>query len=191
MTGGNSDKEVFSKPRELSGNLSEKTTETCNTYNMLKLTRHLFTWEALPLYADYYERALYNHILSSQDPVSGGVTYYHTLHPGGAKHFHFPFRDNTCCVGTGYENHAKYGEAIYYRTADRKGLYVNLFIASVLNWKEKGLVLHQETDYPDKASTKLTITAAPVEGVRMPMMLRYPSWAVKGVTVKINGKNNP
>lgn len=70
---------------------------------MLKLTRHLFTWEALPLYADYYERALYNHILSSQDPVSGGVTYYHTLHPGGAKHFHFPFRDNTCCVGTGYE----------------------------------------------------------------------------------------
>lgn len=188
VTGGNSDKEVFSKPRELSGNLSEKTTETCNTYNMLKLTRHLFTWEALPLYADYYERALYNHILSSQDPVSGGVTYYHTLHPGGAKHFHFPFRDNTCCVGTGYENHAKYGEAIYYRTADRKGLYVNLFIASVLNWKEKGLVLHQETDYPDKASTKLTITAAPVEGVRMPMMLRYPSWAVKGVTVKINGK---
>lgn len=158
---------------------------------MLKLTRHLFTWEALPLYADYYERALYNHILSSQDSVSGGVTYYHTLHPGGAKHFHFPFRDNTCCVGTGYENHAKYGEAIYYRTADRKGLYVNLFIASVLNWKEKGLVLHQETDYPDKASTKLTITAAPVEGVRMPMMLRYPSWAVKGVTVKINGKNNP
>lgn len=67
-------------------------------------------------------------------------------------------------------------------------MYVNLFIASVLNWKEKGLVLHQETDYPDKASTKLTITAAPVEGVRMPMMLRYPSWAVKGVTVKINGK---
>ena len=96
VTGGNSDKEVFSKPRELSCNLSDNTTETCNTYNMLKLTRHLFTWEALPHYADYYERALYNHILSSQDSVSGGVTYYHTLHPGSAKHFHLPFSDNTC-----------------------------------------------------------------------------------------------
>lgn len=188
VTGGNSDKEIFSKPRELSENLSENTTETCNTYNMLKLTRHLFTWDASPAYADYYERALYNHILSSQDPASGGVTYYHTLHPGSGKAFHYPFRDNTCCVGTGYENHAKYEEAIYYKTADGQGLYVNLFIPSVLNWKDKGIAVRQETTYPDEAFTKLTITTAPAGGIQMPVLLRYPSWAVNGVTVKVNGK---
>lgn len=188
VTGGNSDKEIFSKPRELSTNLSENTTETCNTYNMLKLTRHLFTWDASPVYADYYERALYNHVLSSQDPASGGVTYYHTLHPGSAKAFHYPFRDNTCCVGTGYENHAKYEEAIYYKAADGQGLYVNLFIPSVLNWQDKGIAVRQETTYPDEASTRLTITTAPTSGIQMPVLLRYPSWAVNGVTVKVNGK---
>lgn len=188
VTGGNSDKEIFSKPRELSQNLSENTTETCNTYNMLKLTRHLFTWDASPVYADYYERALYNHILSSQDPVSGGVTYYHTLHPGSAKNFHYPFHDNTCCVGTGYENHAKYEEAIYYKTADGQGLYVNLFIPSVLNWWEKGIVIRQETAYPDEASTELTIDTVPTGGIKIPVFLRYPSWATNGVTVKVNGK---
>ena len=191
VTGGNSDKEVFSQPRKLSENLSENTTETCNTYNMLKLTRHLFTWDASPVYADYYERALYNHILSSQDPASGGVTYYHTLHPGSAKNYHLPFRDNTCCVGTGYENHAKYGEAIYYKMADGQGIYVNLFIASVLNWKEKGLTIRQETTYPDEASTRLTIADAPVGGVQMSVMLRYPAWATNGIVVKVNGKKQP
>lgn len=188
VTGGNSDREIFSEPGKLSNCLGENTTETCNTYNMLKLTRHLFIWDALPTYADYYERALYNHILSSQNPVSGGVTYYHTLHPGSAKNFQFPFKDNTCCVGSGYENHAKYGEAIYYKTADQKGLYVNLFIASELNWKEKGLVIRQETSYPDEASTQIIVAEAPVSGMQMPIRLRYPSWAANGVTVKVNGK---
>lgn len=188
VTGGNSDKEIFYKSKELSEHLSENTTETCNTYNMLKLTRHLFAWDAQPVYADYYERALYNHILSSQDPVTGGVTYYHTLHPGSGKHFHYPFRDNTCCVGTGYENHAKYGEAIYYKTNDQRGLYINLFIPSVLNWKEKEFMIRQETSFPDEASTKLMITRAPSQGIQMPLMLRYPSWAINGVVVRVNGK---
>lgn len=188
VTGGNSDKEVFCEPRKLSENLSENTTETCNTYNMLKLTRHLFIWDTLPIYADYYERALYNHILSSQDPVSGGVTYYHTLCPGGFKKYHYPFRDNTCCVGTGYENHAKYGEGIYYLATGQKGIFVNLFIPSVLNWKEEGVVIRQETDFPDKAAIKLVIDSASVDGVRMSMMLRYPLWALDGVVVKVNGK---
>ena len=188
VTGGNSDHEVFNPAGKLSDYLSEYTTETCNTYNMLKLTRHLFTWKALPVYADYYERALYNHILSSQDPVSGGVTYYHTLHPGSAKGFQFAFVNNTCCVGTGYENHAKYGEAVYYRTSDDNGLYVNLFIASELNWQEKELTLRQETAFPDEASTALTVVHAPASGIRMPILLRYPAWATSGVTVRINGR---
>lgn len=188
VTGGNSDREIFNEAGKFSDYLGENTTETCNTYNMLKLTRHLFAWEAHPRYADYYERALYNHILSSQDPVSGGVTYYHTLRPGSAKHYHLPVHDNTCCVGTGYENHAKYGEAIYYRTADRNGLYVNLFIASELNWKDKGLVIRQQTAFPDEAGTMLTIAEAPAAGVRIPVLLRYPSWATSGLTVRVNGK---
>lgn len=190
VTGGNSDREVFSQPYKLSEQLGENTTETCNTYNMLKLTRHLFTWNASSKYADYYERALYNHILSSQDPVSGGVTYYHTLPPGSHKVYHYPFKDNTCCVGTGYENHAKYGEAIYYRTPDDKGLYVNLFIASELDWAGKGLRLRQETNFPDEGSTRLHIIDAPSGRCEVALYLRCPSWAEAGgdVIVKVNGK---
>ncbi|MGI6218662.1 MAG: beta-L-arabinofuranosidase domain-containing protein [Bacteroidaceae bacterium] len=189
VTGGNSEGEYFGEPGKLSTRLGENTTETCNTYNMLKLTRHLFTWTASPEYADYYERALLNHILSSQNPETGGVTYFHTLHPGSAKDFNMPFRDHTCCVGTGYENHAKYGEAIYYRRADGDGLYVNLFIASELTWKDKGLVVRQETQFPDESATKLTFRT-PSSGVRMPLYLRWPSWAVDGVRVKVNGKKH-
>lgn len=186
VTGGNSDSEYFGQPGKLSERLGQNTTETCNTYNMLKLTRHLFTWDALPGYADYYERALYNHILSSQNPETGGVTYFHTLHPGSAKDFNMPFIAHTCCVGTGYENHSKYGEAIYYRTSDDKGLYVNLFIASELDWKKKGIKLRQETSFPEEASTRLTVSAeTPVD---LTLHLRYPVWAVDGVKVKVNGK---
>jgi DUF1680 family protein len=186
VTGGNSQDEYFGEPGKLANRLGENTTETCNTYNMLKLTRHLFIWDASAGEADYYERALYNHILSSQDPISGGVTYFHTLHPGSEKEYNMPFEDHTCCVGTGYENHAKYGEAIYYKTADQNGLYVNLFIASELNWKEKGLTLRQETSFPDVSATKLVFKLE--KSVKMPVYLRYPYWATKGITVKVNGK---
>ena len=188
VTGGNSDNEVFNEPGKFSNHLGVNTTETCNTYNMLKLTRHLFTWDARPEYADYYERALYNHILSSQDPVSGGVTYYHTLHPGSAKYFHLPYRDNTCCVGTGYENHAKYGEAIYYRTGDDNGLYVNLFIASELHWDEKGIVIRQDTSFPDSSYSSISFVETPKRGQKLSLNIRYPSWAVSGATVKVNGR---
>ena len=187
VTGGNSDGEYFGEAGKLSERLGESTTETCNTYNMLKLTRHLFAWNALPQYADYYERALFNHILSSQNPETGGVTYFHTLHPGNAKDFNMPFRDHTCCVGTGYENHAKYGEAIYYKTADEKGLYVNLFIASELTWKDKGVRVRQETQFPDVSATRLTILTNGSD-VALPLYLRYPAWATQGVTVRVNGK---
>lgn len=186
VTGGNSDSEYFGKAGNLSTRLGENTTETCNTYNMLKLTRHLFLRNADPAYADYYERALFNHILSSQNPESGGVTYFHTLHPGSKKTYHIPFIAHTCCVGTGYENHAKYGEAIYYKAADGEGVYVNLFIASELTWKEKGLKIRQETAFPDQSSTRLTVY--PDNPLRASVFLRYPVWATQGVTVRINGQ---
>lgn len=182
-TGGNSHKEKFIQSDSISKNLTGYTQETCNTNNMLKLTRHMFCWDANPKYADYYERALYNHILGQQDPESGMVAYFLPLLPGAHKVYSTPENSFWCCVGTGFENHAKYGEAIYYH--DEKGIYVNLFIASELTWKEKGIKLRQETSFPDDENVKLTISTS--KAVNMPVHLRYPEWA-SNVEVKVNGK---
>ncbi len=133
--------------------------------------------------ADYYERALYNHILGQQDPQTGMVTYFLPLLSGSHKVYSTKENSFWCCVGSGFENHAKYGEAIYYH--NDKGIYVNLFIPSVVNWREKGLTLRQETDFPAEETTVLTIRAQnPVETT---VYLRYPSWS-KGVKVFVNGK---
>jgi DUF1680 family protein len=184
VTGGNSDYEHFFKPDQISKHLSRATTESCNTYNMLKLTRHLFTWTAEVKYADYYERALYNHILGSQEPHTGMVTYFLPYEPGAFKTYSTEDSSFWCCVGTGFENHAKYGEAIYYH--DKKGVYVNLFIPSVLNWKEKRFKLTQETKFPEEATTHLIIDE--VKDGNVPLYIRYPSWATLGATITINGK---
>ena len=150
---------------------------------MLKLSRHLFCWTADAAIADYYERALYNHILGQQDPQTGMVTYFLPLLSGSHKVYSTKENSFWCCVGSGFENHAKYGEAIYYH--NDKGIYVNLFIPSVVNWREKGLTLRQETDFPAEETTVLTIRAQnPVETT---VYLRYPSWS-KGVKVFVNGK---
>jgi len=182
-TGGNSHKEKFIPSDSISNYLTGYTQETCNTNNMLKLTRHLFCWDTDPKYADYYERALYNHILGQQDPESGMVAYFLPLLPGAHKVYSTPERSFWCCVGTGFENHAKYGEAIYYN--DGKGVYVNLFIPSELTWKEKGVKIKQETDFPDDENVKLTVNTD--KAIKMPVYLRYPSWT-KNVEVKVNGK---
>jgi DUF1680 family protein len=185
VTGGNSESEFFFEPDQISKHISRATTESCNTYNMLKLTRHLFTWTAEEKYADYYERALYNHILGSQDPESGMVTYFLPYTPGTFKTFCTKDNSFWCCVGTGFENHAKYGEAIYYH--DDKGIYVNLFIPSELTWKEKGIKLIQQTKFPEENTTHLTIQE--IKEKNVPLYIRYPSWATSGATIKINGKN--
>jgi len=167
--------------------MSVRTTESCNTYNMLKLTRHLFTWSPDEKYADYYEQALYNHILGTQDPATGMVSYFMPFKPGSFKVYSTPENSFWCCVGTGFENHAKYTEAIYYH--DNNGLYVNLFIPSELNWKEKGIKLKQETKYPEEETTHLTIETD--HAISMPLYLRYPSWATSGATIMLNGKKIP
>jgi DUF1680 family protein len=184
VTGGNSDREHFFQPDQISKHLSRATTESCNTYNMLKLTRHLFTWTADEKYADYYERALYNHILGSQEPHTGMVTYFLSYTPGTFKTYSTKDSSFWGCVGTGFENHAKYGEAIYYH--DNKGIFVNLFIPSELTWKEKGINLVQQTKYPEEAATHLTIEE--VKDSNFPLYIRYPSWAVSGAAVTINGE---
>jgi DUF1680 family protein len=182
--GGNSDGEHFFEPGKLSEHMSVVTTETCNTYNMLKLTRHLFEWTGDPEYADYYEKALYNHILGSQDPESGMVCYFTPLAPGHFKVYSTPYNSFWCCVGTGFESHAKYAESIYYHNDE--SLFVNLFIPSVVTWKEKGLTLRQETRYPETDNTSLIIVTAPSSALSV--YVRHPSWAVSGASVKLNGK---
>jgi DUF1680 family protein len=185
VTGSNSDKEKFFEPDKISEHLTGYTGESCNVYNMLKLTRHLFCRDANPEYADYYERALYNHILGQQDPETGMVAYFLPMLPGAHKVYSTPEKSFWCCVGTGFENQAKYGEAIYYY--DNNGLFVNLFIPSELTWKEKGVKIRQETRFPDEETTRLTINSMNGISVKMPVYLRNPYWT-SGVSVKINGK---
>jgi uncharacterized protein len=182
-TGGNSDDEFFFEPDQISKHLSRASTESCNTYNMLKLTRHLFAWTADVKYADYYERALYNHILASQEQKTGMVTYFLSYLPGSFKTYSDKDNSFWCCVGTGFENHAKYAEGIYYH--NDKGIFVNLFMPSVLTWKEKGFKMVQETLFPEEATTHLTIEE--INNPDVVLYIRYPSWATSGAIIKING----
>ena len=182
VNGGNSDNERFGAPDKLNNRLSDNMSETCNTYNMLKLTRHLFEWHASAEYADYYERALYNHILASQDPNDGMVCYYVPLKANSRKEYSKPFDSFWCCVGTGMENHAKYGEAIYFHNDD--AVWVNLFIPSELTWRDKRVSLRQETRYPEDEKVSFTIKAQ--WPVSFSLRLRYPGWA-QSVRVIVNG----
>ena len=185
VIGGNSDGEMFTPKERLSRALGPNTTETCNTYNMLKLTRHLFTWDPRAEYADFYERGLYNHILSSQNPETGMMCYYVPLRSGSHKDYGGPLDAFWCCTGTGVENHAKYGDSIYFHDGE-KTLYVNLFIASELNWKARGLKLRQETSYPEQGVSKLVFTCE--KPVELAIRIRCPWWAEKGVEIAVNGK---
>ena len=187
VTGGNSDGEHFTPKGELSKHLSPTTTETCNTYNMRKITRRIFCWEPKAEYADYDERALYNHILGSQDPETGMVCYYVPLR-AGHKTFSDPLNSFWCCVGTGIENHAKYGDSIYFHDGG-KALYVNLFLASELAWRQQGVTLRQETKYPEEEKTRLVFTCE--KPVALDIHLRHPGWATEGVQVAINGQKQP
>lgn len=185
VTGGHSFEEYFGTPDQLSDRLGPHTTETCNTYNMLKLTKHLFEWNRSTKAADYYERALFNHILASQDPLEGGVTYFLSLDMGGYKDYNHKFDHFTCCVGTGMENHASYGNSIYFHNEDQ--LYVNQYIPSALNWGDKGIKVIQETKYPEENDIHIRVQCTNPE--KFTMNIRYPSWAEQGILIKINDEN--
>ena len=185
VIGGHSDGEMFTPKEKLSLALGPNTTETCNTYNMLKLTRHLFAWDPRAQYADFYERALFNHILASQNPETGMMCYYLPLRSGSRKVYNSFDNDFWCCTGTGVENHAKYGDSIYFHDA-KNTLYVNLFIASELTWKGRGLKLRQETRYPEEQGTRLVITSD--QTAELTFMLRHPAWAGSGYAIKVNGE---
>ncbi|MGX7672143.1 beta-L-arabinofuranosidase domain-containing protein [Plantactinospora sp. DSM 117369] len=168
--------------------------ETCCAYNMLRLTRNLFFHDPDPAYLDYYEKALHNQILSSRRDVdsvtSTEVTYHQNMWPGRSRRIgnvveYSRYGGNgSCCNGTGLESHTKYQESIYFRSADDSTLYVNLFIASVLTWPERGFVISQETAYPAEGASTLRFDRG--HG-RLRVKLRVPSWAGPDYTVRVNG----
>jgi len=189
-TGGNGDNEHFFPTNQFAGHLSSaKTMETCCSHNMLRLTRMLFAGNPDAAYADYYERTLCNAILGSQDPATGMMTYFQSTRPGYIKLFCTPFDSFWCCTGTGIENHAKYGDSIYFcgrpDGSQPDSLYVNLFIASTLNWKKKGITLKQITSFPEAGKTRLEIKAKSTQ--KFALHIRHPGWAAT-TSVSINGK---
>ena len=185
-TGGNGDREHFFPPGEFAKRLtSAKTMETCCTHNLLRLTRALFRHDPEALYADYYERALYNGILASQDPDSGMVTYFQATRPGYVKLYCTPFDSFWCCTGTGMENHATYGDSIYFH--DAGSLYVNLFIPSEVTWEERGVTLTQATEFPRQDTTRLTVRLKKPQ--TFALRVRHPGWCTAATTT-VNGRHH-
>jgi DUF1680 family protein len=184
-TGGTSNGESWNAdPGILSTELSGYTQECCVTYNLLKLTRQLFTWTGDPALADYYERALYNGILGTQHPTDGSKLYYVSLASGYWKLFGSPLADYWCCTGSGSESFAKLGDSIYF--SDDRGLYVNLFIASELTWTERGATIIQDTRFPVDPRTTLTVkTPRPLP---FELRIRIPGWTARGGSARLNGK---
>jgi DUF1680 family protein len=187
VTGGTSNDEGWlAAPHQLAAELkaSVNTGECCCAYNMLKLSRHLYGWTPDPHYFDYYERLLLNHRIGTIRPHVGTTQYYLSLTPGVWKTFCTEDRTFWCCTGTGVEEYAKLTDSIYWR--DDEGLYVNLFVASEVNWPEKGLRLRQDTAFPDAEETALTIAAAPPTALAI--RLRVPGWLASAPMVRLNGE---
>lgn len=183
--GGNSEREHFHPVNDFSSMLtSEQGPETCNTYNMLRLTKLLYQTSLDSHYMDYYERALYNHILSTQDPVQGGFVYFTPMRSGHYRVYSQPQTSFWCCVGSGMENHAKYGEMIYAHKGNQ--LYVNLFIPSTLNWDNVNI--EQKTDFPNEEGTNIIVT--PKKGKKnFELLVRVPGWAKQGeLILMVNDK---
>ncbi|MCD9615303.1 glycoside hydrolase family 127 protein [Chryseobacterium gleum] len=186
VIGGNSVSEHFNPVNDFSSMIkSIEGPETCNTYNMLKLTKELYATLPESYYIDYYEKALYNHILSTENHDHGGFVYFTPMRPGHYRVYSQPQTSFWCCVGSGIENHAKYGEMIYARSD--KDLYVNLFIPSTLTWKQQNVVLRQVNSFPEVPETTLIFDAAGKS--EFDVKLRCPEWTTPSeVQILINGK---
>jgi uncharacterized protein len=186
-TGGTSNFELWrSDPGVLSTQITSETTEDCCAYNMLKLTRHLFSWAPHAHYMDYYERVLFNHRMGTIDPQTGTTVYYLPLGSGYAKIYAKPFDSFWCCNGTGAEEFSKLTNTIYFH--DENSLFVNLYITSEVSWPEKGIRLTQQTSFPEEEGTTLLMAAE--KPVNIDLKLRIPYWAKSG-SVKVNGRALP
>ena len=186
-TGGTSNEEHWeAEPGRLAKELGQNMEECCCGYNMLKLARHIFGWTADPRAMDYYERTLFNSRLGTQD-ADGMKSYFLPLAPGYWKYYNSAYDSFWCCTGTGAEEFAQFGNTVFFH--DDNGIYVNLFVASEVNWPEKGIRLRQETNFPEQEATSLIVrTARPVQ---MSLNVRVPCWATRGVAIKLNGQEQP
>jgi hypothetical protein len=186
-TGGHGTDEYFGPPDQLSGRIDGRTAETCNVYNMLKLTRRLFSVRPDAHYCDFHERALFNHILASMDPEDGRTCYMVPVGRGVQHEYQEMFRAFTCCMGTGMESHALHGDGLYYEAGDR--LWVALYAPSTADWVEAGAKLTMETNFPEGETAKLSLALrAPRE---FTLSLRRPYWAEDGFAMKVNGQTWP
>ncbi len=193
--GGNSRREHFPSKEACKDFVNDiDGPESCNTNNMLKLSEELHRRNPEARFADYYELATFNHILSTQHPEHGGYVYFTSARPRHYRNYSAPNEAMWCCVGTGMENHGKYGQFIYTKKAD--ALFVNLFVASELNWKERGITLRQETTFPYSETSRITITEVSNHNSQLStlnsqfkLMVRYPGWVKPGqFAVKVNGQ---
>ncbi|MDN3670699.1 glycoside hydrolase family 127 protein [Echinicola jeungdonensis] len=183
--GGNSVREHFHPSDNFTEMLtSREGPETCNTYNMVKLSKYLFLENPELKYMDYYERALYNHILSSQHPEHGGFVYFTPMRPQHYRVYSNPHETFWCCVGSGMENHGKYGEMIYAH--DGENIFVNLFIPSELNWEEKGIQLTQNTSFPKSEKSSLTLQLKKKK--KFALYIRKPKWITGNMEIRVNGQ---
>lgn len=183
-TGGFGKDEYFDPPDKLSDRVDGRTAETCNVYNMLKMTRQLFALRPDEHYVEYQERALFNHILASMDPEDGRMCYMVPVGRGVQHEYQDMFRDFTCCVGSGMESHALHGAGIYYESGDR--FWVNLYVPSTAEWKAAGMNLVVDTGFPEGESASLKLT---LHSPRLfTLALRRPAWAGEGFAVKVNGE---
>jgi DUF1680 family protein len=183
VIGGNSEREFFGAPGAIASRLSDRTCEHCNTYNMLKLTRHLYAWAPDAALFDYYERAHLNHVMAAQHPETGLFVYYMGLASGAKRTWSTADDSFWCCVGSGMESHAKHGDSIYWE--EGRTLFVNLFIPSTLDWAERGLELALETEFPFDETVALTIRQAGAQPLAI--ALRLPGWA-EAPRVALNGE---
>ena len=183
-TGGHGRNEYLSQPDKLNKMIDGRTAETCDVYNMIKMARELFSVEPEIRYADFHERALFNHILASQDPEDGRVCYMVPVGRGVQHEYQDKFEDFTCCVGSGMESHALHGYGIYYESGDK--LWVSLYVPSAANWEAAGVKLEMTTDFPAGQSASLKVT--PKSPKKFTLALRRPYWAAAGFSVKVNGQ---
>ncbi len=183
-TGGHGKNEYFGEPDRLSDRVDGRTAETCNVYNMLKLTRRLFALRPDAHYAEFHERALFNHILASLDPGDGRMCYMVPVGRGVQHEYQDMLEDFTCCVGTGMESHALHADGLYYESGDR--LWVNLYVPSTARWEAAGVTLVVETDLPEGDAATLRVTVPSPR--RFTLALRRPGWAGDGFAVRVNGQ---
>jgi uncharacterized protein len=183
-TGGHGRDEYFGPPDQLAERVDGRTDESCNVYNMLKMTRRLFAIHPDIKYAEFEERALFNHVLGSIDPEDGRTCYMVPVGRNARHEYQDMYRAFTCCVGTGMESHALHGDGIYYESGDR--LWVNLYVPSTASWNASGVNLTMETDFPEGSSA--TLKLAMEKPKTLTLSMRRPAWAEAGFQVKVNGK---